>query len=37
MADEIASKPCTKIKRVIERGERSQVSNEIKPVEIQIR
>ena len=33
MLDEIESKPCTKLKKVIDRGKRSKTLSEVKPVE----
>ena len=32
MLDEIESKPCTKTKKVIDRGKRSKMLSELKPV-----
>ena len=33
MLDEIESKPCTKMKKVIDRGKKSKTLSEVKPVE----
>ena len=33
MVDEIDQKPCTKLKKVIDRGKRSKTLSEVKPVE----
>ena len=33
MLDEIEQKPCTKLKKVIDRGKRSKTLSEVKPVE----